>query len=151
VSVVPIGPATAPTPAGRLRQLLDQVGLLGPEPSWCVVDARDLAAVLDQLDDLTRPAPPAMGRPPYGWRSGRGELVPALDELQQLRLAVSYRAAGRRKWREVADRLNAAGLTAREGRPWSAAGIARAVARSSVTVQPNPSTREDTPRELLHP
>lgn len=136
---------TAGVAAVRIRAQVELAGDLG----WCVADTADVAAVLDRLDDLTRPAPPAMGRPPYGWRSGRGELIPALDELRQLRLAAGWRAGGA-KWRHVAERLNAAGLHAREGRPWSAASIARAVGRWRVTVHPNPSTREDTPRDL-HP
>lgn len=69
------------------------------------------------------------GRPPYGWRAERGDLVPIDAEQLVLARASQLRRAGN-SWRTIADRLERDRLRTRSGTMWTAFGISRAVLNS---------------------
>ncbi len=85
----------------------------------------------------------AGGRPPYGWRAERGELVPIQAEQDVLELAQRGRARGL-SWRQIVDELEDAGHRTRKGTKWSPHGIAKASTNSR---RVSARVRNATPRK----
>lgn len=57
------------------------------------------------------------GRPPYGYRSQNGTLVPVPEEAEAVRKIFSMREDGY-TYKEIVDELNATGSRVRSGSPW---------------------------------
>jgi DNA invertase Pin-like site-specific DNA recombinase len=58
------------------------------------------------------------GRPPYGYRASRGELVEDKDELAVVDLVISQRRSGG-SFRSIAAALSGIGVPTRSGGPWN--------------------------------
>lgn len=73
----------------------------------------------------------AHGQPPYGWQAHNGELIEQEHEQAVIARLRRGRAAGQ-SYRQLADELNDAGVSARRG-GWHPQTVARAVIRSGVS------------------
>ncbi len=77
------------------------------------------------------------GRPPYGSRSERGELVPDAHEQAGIARAVALHAEGR-SLREIGRTLDAEGFPPKQAARWSAASVSAILRRQEVQALPLP-------------